>query len=50
MINDKSGHPLLNVVIRNGEEAVPEPAAWTLMITGVGMVGWMLRRRALAAA
>jgi hypothetical protein len=50
VINDKSGHPLLNVVIRNGEEVVPEPASWALMITGFGMAGWMLRRRRAPAA
>ena len=51
VINDKAGRPLLNVIIRNGEEAVPEPAPWMLMITGFGMAGWALRRRrALAAA
>jgi len=25
--------------------AVPEPGVWTLMITGVGTIGWALRRR-----
>ena len=30
--------------------AVPEPAAWTLMIAGFGMTGAMLRRRRASAA
>jgi PEP-CTERM motif len=30
-------------------EAVPEPASWALMITGVGLMGTMLRRRAKVA-
>jgi hypothetical protein len=30
--------------------AVPEPAAWYMMILGVGMIGGVLRRRRLAAA
>ena len=25
--------------------AVPEPATWIMMIAGVGMIGWQLRRR-----
>lgn len=33
-----------------GTLAVPEPAAWALMIGGFGMAGAMLRRRRLAAA
>jgi hypothetical protein len=24
---------------------VPEPATWVMMIVGVGMIGWQLRRR-----
>lgn len=34
----------------NGPGAVPEPAAWALMITGFGAAGAMLRRRRAAAA
>jgi len=30
--------------------AVPEPAAWTLMIAGFGLVGGALRRRATTVA
>lgn len=30
--------------------AVPEPSAWALMITGLGMMGAVLRRRALSPA
>ena len=28
-----------------GGGAVPEPATWTLMIAGIGLAGWQLRRR-----
>jgi hypothetical protein len=31
-----------DVTVRGG---VPEPATWSLMIAGVGMVGFALRRR-----
>jgi hypothetical protein len=31
-------------------EAVPEPAAWALMIAGFGMAGAALRRRRLTLA
>ncbi len=30
--------------------AVPEPAAWALMLTGFGLAGFALRRKAVAAA
>ena len=33
-----------------GSAAVPEPAAWALMILGFGGVGTMLRRRRMALA
>ena len=36
--------------ITTGGAAVPEPAAWALMISGFGMSGAMLRRRKLVAA
>lgn len=35
--------------IRIGSAAVPEPASWALMITGFGLAGSMLRRRATLA-
>jgi hypothetical protein len=37
-----------NVTFANG--AIPEPAAWTLMIAGFGLIGTALRRRAVAFA
>lgn len=33
-----------------GAETVPEPAAWTLMIGGFGLVGGAMRRRPVAVA
>ena len=36
--------------VQLGTAAVPEPAAWALMITGFGMAGSMIRRRKLALA
>ena len=38
------------VVIPPNPSAVPEPAAWTMMILGVGAVGLMARRRRAALA
>ena len=35
--------------VANAPPAVPEPAAWTLMIAGFGIVGTALRRRAAAS-
>jgi len=44
-------------VVSNGDlynfqiasDVIPEPAAWTLMLLGVGAVGFAARRRALTA-
>ena len=30
--------------------AVPEPAAWAMLILGLGMIGWAARRRVVAHA
>ncbi|QXQ08582.1 PEPxxWA-CTERM sorting domain-containing protein [Sphingosinicellaceae bacterium] len=30
--------------------AVPEPASWTLMVAGFGLVGFIRRRRTVVAA
>lgn len=46
---DANGHVALN--INDGASgAVPEPAAWALMIGGFGMAGATLRRRRMVAA
>ena len=34
-----------NLYLTSFTTAVPEPATWLLMIAGVGLVGWQLRRR-----
>lgn len=39
-----------NVSISESAQAVPEPAAWSLMLMGVGGIGAMMRRRRVAVA
>jgi hypothetical protein len=51
----QNGHPITFRVGSGGETsgaagAIPEPAAWTLMILGFGGAGAMLRRRRMIAA
>ena len=38
------------LLVRGISNAVPEPASWALMITGFGLVGAAMRRKALQAA
>jgi hypothetical protein len=38
-ISGLSGHTLYTTTV------VPEPATWLLMIAGIGLMGWQLRRR-----
>ena len=38
----------LSVVVPGLSPAIPEPASWTMMITGFGLVGATLRRRKIA--
>ncbi len=40
-----AGEPGLNFAFRDDAAAVPEPAAWAMLITGFGLVGASLRRR-----
>jgi hypothetical protein len=39
-----------NVIVSTNAVAVPEPAAWSLMIVGFGLIGGLTRRRRLAVA
>ncbi|WP_022680501.1 PEPxxWA-CTERM sorting domain-containing protein [Sandarakinorhabdus limnophila] len=36
-------------ILSSAYEPVPEPASWTMMIAGFGMVGTILRRRTAMA-
>jgi len=51
-VTSPTGAPLLTAdnVVNVGAGAVPEPAAWALMILGFGGVGATLRRKARTAA
>lgn len=42
-----SGPPVGTLTITNGAitTAVPEPAAWTMMVAGFGAIGWLIRGR-----
>ena len=44
----QSGNGL--VTISSSAAAVPEPSAWSLMLSGIGFLGYVLRRRVLRAA
>lgn len=48
VLDARSGDGL--VTIDSLAAAVPEPASWTLMLTGLGFLGYVLRRRVLRAA
>lgn len=52
LIKTSTGYTNLTGLALDGlmVRVVPEPAAWSLMILGFGVVGAMLRRRVLAAA
>ena len=44
-LNSGAGPTGANVVVSGTADAVPEPAAWGLMVTGFGLVGLSARRR-----
>ena len=43
------GQSTISYQLREPFNAVPEPAAWALMLTGFGLVGSAMRRRAKVA-
>lgn len=43
-------HPATGTIVIGTAAAVPEPAAWSLMIVGFGLIGGLLRAGASTAA
>lgn len=41
---------LINAIVVDGAAAIPEPAAWAMLISGFGLIGATQRRRRLATA
>ena len=45
-ISEPAGYAVIDDVSFSSPSAVPEPATWVLLVTGFGITGWALRRRA----